>query len=117
MVLRRQARRLYAHTPTELNLGGEVFGFDATVIELSLAVFPWARWQGTQAAVTLNVMLAVSTELPSFCSLSSGKRQDVNSWDEIALIAGSYYIFDRGLVRDAGQVQHPFLRVRIAPGG
>ena len=96
MVLMRRARRLYAHTPTELNLDGELFAIDATLIELSLAVFPWARWQGTQAAVKLNVMLAVSTELPTFCSLSSGKRHDVNFLDEVTFIAGCYYVFDRG---------------------
>jgi Domain of unknown function (DUF4372) len=51
MVLMRRARRLYADTPTELHLDGDLFAIDATLIELSLAIFPWARWQGTQAAV------------------------------------------------------------------
>lgn len=96
MVLMRRARRLYAHTPNELNLDGELFAIDASLIELSLAVFPWARWQGTQAAVKLNVMLAVNTELPAFCTLSSGKRHDVNFFDDIVFIAGGYYVFDRG---------------------
>lgn len=96
MVLMRQARRLYAHTPAELNLDGELFAIDASLIELSLAVFPWARWQGTQAAVKLNVMLAVNTELPDFCTLSSGKRHDVNFLDDIIFLAGCYYVFDRG---------------------
>jgi hypothetical protein len=82
MVLMRRAKRLYAHTPTDLNLDGELFAIDASLIELSLAVFPWARWQGTQAAVKLNVMLAVNTELPAFCTLSSGKRHDVNFLDD-----------------------------------
>ncbi len=90
MVLMRRARRLYADTPTELNLDGELFAIDATLIKLSLAVFPWARWQGTQAAVKLNVVLAVSTEMPRFCSLSPGKHHDVRFFDEIPFIAGSY---------------------------
>lgn len=96
MVLMRRAKRLYAETPAELKLDGELFAIDATLIELSLAVFPWARWQGTQAAVKLNVMLAVNTELPDFCTLSSGKRHDVNFLDEIVFLAGCYYVFDRG---------------------
>ena len=41
-------------------------------------------------------MLAVSSELPTFCSLSSGKRHDVKFLDEITFIAGCYYVFDRG---------------------
>lgn len=83
MVLMRRARLLYANTPTELDLDGELFAIDATLIELSLAIFPWARWQGTQAAVKLNVVLAVSTELPRFCSLSPGKHHDVRLLDKI----------------------------------
>jgi hypothetical protein len=96
MVLMRRARRLYADTPAELHLDGDLFAIDATLIELSLAIFPWARWQGTQAAVKLNVMLAVNTELPAFCTLTSGKRHDVNFLDDILFIAGCYYVFDRG---------------------
>ncbi len=96
MILMRRARRLYADTPAELDLDGELFAIDASLIELSMAVFPWARWQGTQAAVKLNVMLAVNTELPVFCSLSSGKRHDVKFLDDIIWVAGSYYVFDRG---------------------
>ena len=94
--LMRQARRLYADTPAQLGLDGDLFAIDATLIDLSLSVFPWARWQGTQAAVKLNVMLAVNTELPAFCSLGPGKRHDVNFLDQIEFAAGSYYVFDRG---------------------
>jgi len=47
----RKARRLYADEPTELGLDGELFAVDASLIELSLALFPWARWQGTQAPI------------------------------------------------------------------
>jgi hypothetical protein len=96
MVLMRRAKRLYAHTPPELNLDGELFAIDASLIELSLTVFPWARWQGTQAAVKLNMMLAVNTELPAFCTLGSGKRHDVNFLDDITFVSGNYYVFDRG---------------------
>jgi hypothetical protein len=96
MCLMRRARRLYAGTPPELGLDGELFAVDATLIDLSLALFPWARWQGSQAAVKLNVMLSVASELPSFCTLVPGKRHDVNFMDDLPLTEGSYYVFDRG---------------------
>lgn len=96
MVLMRQARRLYANTPLQPGLPADLFAIDATLIELSLALFPWARWQGTQAAVKLNVMLAVNTELPTFCSLSPADQHDVHFLDQITFAAGCYYVFDRG---------------------
>jgi hypothetical protein len=97
-VLMRRARRLYADVPTELGLDGELFAVDASLIALSLALFPWARWQGTQAAVKLNVMLAVTTEIPAFCTLVEGRCHDVNFLDEIPVSEGNYYVFDRGFL-------------------
>jgi hypothetical protein len=97
-VLMRRARRLYVAAPAEPELDGELFAIDSTLIDLSLALFPWARWQGTQAAVKLNVMLAVAGEIPNFCTLVAGGRHDVHFLDEIPLIAGSFYVFDRGYV-------------------
>lgn len=40
-VLIRRALRLYANEPTPLGLDADLFALDATLIELSLALFPW----------------------------------------------------------------------------
>jgi len=95
-VLMRRARRLYADDPAPLDLDGDLFALDATLIELSLALFPWARWQGTQAAVKLNVLLDLRADVPAFASLHEGDRHEVASLDEIPLSPGSYYVMDRG---------------------
>lgn len=95
-VLMRRARRLYADDPLPVPVGGDLFALDATLIELSLALFPWARWQGTQAAVKLNVLLDLRTEVPEFVSVHEGDRHEVSSLDEIPVSAGSYYVLDRG---------------------
>jgi hypothetical protein len=95
-VLMRRARRLYADDPTPLDLDGDLFALDATLIELSLALFPWARWQGTPAAVKLNVLLDLRGDVPAFASLHEGDRHEVASLDEIPVYPGSYYVMDRG---------------------
>ena len=56
-VLMRRAKRMYADSPFELGLEADLFALDATVIELSLALFPWARWKKDLASVKLNVLL------------------------------------------------------------
>jgi len=95
----RRAAQLYAgSSDAALKLDGELFAIDSTLIDLSLAIFPWARWQGTQAAVKLNVMLAVTHELPVFCTLVAGDVHDVNFLDEVSFEAGGYYTIDRGYV-------------------
>lgn len=95
-VLMRRAARLYADQPTDLDLDGELFAVDASLIKLSLAIFPWARWQGTQAAVKLNMMLTVTTAMPAFCTIVPGDRHDVHFMDDLPVRAGDFFVFDRG---------------------
>ncbi len=95
-VLMRRAQRLYAGVPSELGLEADRFALDATVIELSLALCPWARWQQAQASVKLNVLLDVRTDLPVFASLDAGQRHEVAALDQIPVYPGSYYVMDRG---------------------
>jgi IS4 transposase len=95
-VLMRRAQRLYADTPPALGLEADLFALDATVIDLSLALFPWARWQQCKASVKLNVLLDLRGDIPVFASLHEGKRHEVASLDEIPVYPGSYYVMDRG---------------------
>jgi hypothetical protein len=71
-VLMRRARLLYADDPTPLDLDADLFALDATVIELSLALFPWARWKTDYASVKLNVLLDLRGDIPLFASLHEG---------------------------------------------
>ena len=95
-VLMRRAQRLQADTPPELGLEADLFALDATVIELSLALFPWARWKKTLASVKLYVLLDLRGDIPAFASLHEGKRHEVASLDELPVQSGSYYVMDRG---------------------
>lgn len=95
-ILMRRAQRLYGDTPPALGLEADLFALDATVIELSMALFPWARWKADQASVKLNVLLDLRGDIPVFASLYEGKRHEVASLDEIPLYPGSYYVMDRG---------------------
>jgi hypothetical protein len=97
-VLMRRAQRLYADQPPELDLPFALFALDATLIELSLALFPWARWQSSHAAVKLNVLLDLRTDIPVFVSLHEGSRHEVASLDEIPIQPDSFYVIDRGFM-------------------
>mgnify|MGYP001374493801 CR=1 FL=1 len=95
-VLMRRAQRLHADQPPEPDLPFGLFALDATLIELSLALFPWARWQRCHAAVKLNVLLDLRTDIPVFASLHEGSRHEVASLDEIPIQPDSFYVIDRG---------------------
>jgi len=97
-VLMRQTGRLYRDKPAELGFESDLFAMDATLIELSLALFPWARWQHVHADLKLNLLLDLQGDIPGFASLSEFDRHEVKALDEIPVHAGSYYVMDRGFL-------------------
>ena len=95
-VLMRRARRLYVDTMPALGLEADLFALDATVIELSMSLFPWAKWKVDYASVKLNVMLDLRGDIPVFASIYEGRKHEVASLDQIPMYPGAYYVMDRG---------------------
>ena len=68
---------------------------DATIIDLCLSVFPWARFRSTKAAVKLHTLLDLQGAIPSFVHISDGKLHDVNMLDLLVPEPGAIYVMDR----------------------
>ena len=76
-----------------------VYALDATIIELCLKLFPWARaahHQATVAGVKLHTLLDVQRNLPVFARVSAANVSERRILDEIQLEPGAFYIMDRG---------------------
>jgi hypothetical protein len=96
VILMGKARQLYAQDRLFEPLDQIVYALDASIIDLSLMLFPWARYQRAQAAIKLHAMIDVQAAIPSFVAVTAGKVHDVNALDWIILEAGAFYIIDRG---------------------
>lgn len=94
--LTRQARRLYATEELGLDLSNTVYALDATTIDLCLALFPWAPFRSTKAAVKLHTLLDLRGAIPSFIHISDGKLHDVNALDLLIPEPAAIYVMDRG---------------------
>lgn len=94
--LMQRARLLYRDEPTALELEADIYTLDATMIDLSLALCPWANWTGTDAAVKMHTLLDLRGPLPSFITISRGGQNEMAWLDEIPVYPGSYYVMDRG---------------------
>jgi hypothetical protein len=92
----RIARQLYAKDSLSVDLAETVYALDATTIDLCLALFPWARFRTTKAAVKLHTLLDLRGAIPSFIHISDGKLHDVNVLDVLITEPGSFYVMDRG---------------------
>lgn len=79
-----------------LGIKGNIYAFDATIIDLCLSVFWWATFRKAKGAVKMHTLYDVRTSIPSFVHITAGDVHDVNGLDELTYEAGAYYILDRG---------------------
>ena len=77
-------------------LGGKIYLLDASPVELTLSLFPWAKYQKSKGAAKLHVGLDADGYLPAFVDLSEGKEHEINRARDLELPKGSYVVFDRG---------------------
>lgn len=92
------ARRLYVDEPFGVDLKESVYALDTTTIDLCLAVFPWAPFRSTKAAVKLHTLLDLRGNIPTFIHISDGKMHEVNILDQLLPEPGAFYIMDRGFL-------------------
>jgi Transposase DDE domain/Domain of unknown function (DUF4372) len=97
-VLIGQARALYAHEPFAADLDQTVYALDSTTIDLCLALFPWAPFQRSKAAVKLHTLLDLHGNIPTVVHITHGRISDVSQLDQLLLEPGAFYILDRGYV-------------------
>jgi len=90
-----QARSLYATESFGVELSDTVYALDATTIDLSLSVFPWAPFRAAKAAIKLHTLLDLRGSIPSFIHISDGKMNDVRMLDLLVPEAGAFYVMDR----------------------
>jgi hypothetical protein len=94
----RTARALYVDEPLAVDLADTVYALDATIIDLCLSVFPWARYRRHDAAVKLHTQLDLRGSIPTVVQITEGKAPDVTLLDGLMLEPGAIYIMDRGYV-------------------
>jgi hypothetical protein len=95
-ILIRHARKLYADEDFGVQLDETVYALDATIIDLCLSVFPWAKFRRTKGAVKLHTLLDLRGSIPTVVSITDGKVHELNILDRLIAEIGAIYIMDRG---------------------
>ena len=78
------------------DIGGNVYAFDSTTIDLCLAVFWWAKFRKRKGGIKVHTLYDIETQIPTFFHITTASVNDVKSMDVIPYEQGSYYVFDRG---------------------
>ena len=76
-------------------LGGNVYAFDSTTIDLCLSVFWWAKFRRRKGGIKIHTLYDVETQIPAFFHITEASVHDSKVMKEIPYESGSYYIFDR----------------------
>ncbi|NPE26364.1 IS4 family transposase, partial [Prevotella sp. PCHR] len=76
-------------------LGGNVYAFDSTTIDLCLSVFWWAKFRKKKGGVKVHTLYDVETQIPAFFHITEASVHDSKAMSEIPYESGSCYIFDR----------------------
>lgn len=74
----------------------KMFSVDATVIDLCITIFPWAKFRRAKGAVKLHMILDHDGYLPTFVHISDGKKADVKALPLMDFPEGSVVAMDRG---------------------
>lgn len=75
-----------------------LYSLDASAIDLSLKLFPWAAHRTDTANVKLSVGLNHGNMLPEFVALSDGNENDMIEGRKFQFPKGSIVAFDKGYV-------------------
>lgn len=91
-----RARQLYAADPSALAELNSIYALDASIIDLSLALCPWANWTGHDAAVKLHLLLDLRGSIPAWVRITPADHYETRVLPELPIEPGSYYLVDRG---------------------
>ncbi|RLB75607.1 MAG: IS4 family transposase [Deltaproteobacteria bacterium] len=96
--LMQRARREYAGTELAIEVDNAVYALDASTIDLTLSVFPWAKFRKTKGAIKLHAMIDIRGNIPAFLTITDGKVHDVKATPQIPIEPAGIYIVDRAYI-------------------
>lgn len=109
--------RIFSSGTASFQVENDLYGLDATVIDLCLSLFPWAHFRKEKGALKLHVLLNIKTQIPELIIESDGKTHEMEiarliNWE--ALVKGSIIVMDRaytdyGFLFDIHQHDHTFV--------
>lgn len=76
----------------------KLMSIDASIIDLCISMFDWAKYRKTKGAVKLHLVLDHDGYLPVFADLTEGKEADVNIANKLQFPPGTIVAMDRGYI-------------------
>ena len=95
--LERARQVVYAQGgPKKFRFKNKLMSLDASVIDLSVSMFDWAKFRRTKGAIKLHLLLDHDGYLPSFAVVTEGNVHEIRVARTLRLEPGTILAIDRG---------------------
>lgn len=84
--------------PGKFRFKNKLYSFDASLVELCLTMFDWAKYRRAKGALKLHLLLDHDGYLPQYVYVSEGKLHEINVLRRLSFDSGTIVVIDRGLV-------------------
>jgi hypothetical protein len=81
-----------------LRFKNKLFSLDATVVELCLEMFDWAKYRQSKGAIKLHLLLDHEGYLPVYAHVTEGNVPEIQIARALSLPKGSIVVMDRGYI-------------------
>jgi len=96
-LLERARQVVYAQGgPKKFRFKNKLMSLDASVIDLSVSMFDWAKFRRTKGAIKLHLLLDHDGYLPSFAVVTEGKAHEIRVARTLRFEPGTILAIDRG---------------------
>ena len=99
-----RARKLYAGESFGADLDQTAYVLDATIVDLCLSLFPWAKFHHGKGAIKLHTLMDLRGNIPCILWVTHARVVDAAILDRLLPEPGAVYILDRGYV-DFGRLR------------
>jgi hypothetical protein len=76
----------------------KLMSMDASIIDLCISMFDWAKYRKAKGAVKLHLVLDHDGYLPVFADLTDGKEHELNIANKVQFPPGAIVAMDRGYI-------------------
>jgi hypothetical protein len=96
-LLERARQVIYAQGgPKKFRFKNKLMSLDASVIDLSVSLFDWAKFRRTKGAIKLHLLLDHDGYLPSFAVVTAGQVHEIRVARTLRFQPGTILAIDRG---------------------
>ncbi len=94
----KRVRKEYQNTDLAVDVENAVYALDASVVDLTLSLYPWAKSRKAKGAIKMHTMIDLRGKIPVFLTITDGKTHDVKVAPQVPIKSDGIYVMDRAYI-------------------